>query len=89
MRVIQDVTAAKCLEDQLRERERHMRELLETLPAAVYTTDAKGRITFFNKAAVEMAGRTPVAGDEWCVTWRLFWPDGTPLPHDQCPMATP
>ena len=25
--------------------------------------------------------------DEWCVTWKLFWPDGTPLPHDQCPMA--
>jgi two-component sensor histidine kinase len=21
------------------------------------------------------------------VTWKLYWPDGTPLPHDQCPMA--
>ena len=20
-------------------------------------------------------------------TWRLYWPDGTPLPHDECPMA--
>lgn len=87
VRVIQDVTAAKRLEDQLREGERHLRELLEALPAAVYTTDAKGRITFYNKAAVEMAGRMPAAGDEWCVTWRLFWPDGTPLPHDECPMA--
>ena len=64
-----------------------MRELLEALPAAVYTTDAKGRITFFNKTAVEMAGRTPQPDDEWCVTWRLYNPDGTPLPHDQCPMA--
>ena len=87
VRVIQDVTEAKRMEDRSIASERHMRELLEVLPAAVYTTDAKGRITFFNRAAVEMAGRTPRPGDEWCVTWRLYNPDGTPLPHDQCPMA--
>jgi two-component sensor histidine kinase len=23
----------------------------------------------------------------WCVTWKLFWPDGTPLRHEDCPMA--
>jgi PAS domain S-box-containing protein len=87
VRVIQDVTAAKQMEDQSRSSEQHMRDLLEALPAALYTTDAIGRITFFNKAAVEMSGRTPEPGDMWCVTWRLFNPDGTPLPHDQCPMA--
>ena len=87
VRVIQDITEAKQMADRILESERHMRELLEALPAAVYTTDANGKITFFNKAAVEMAGRTPRAGDEWCVTWRLYNPDGTPLPHDQCPMA--
>jgi PAS domain S-box-containing protein len=87
VRIIQDVTEAKHLEDRLREGERRMRELLEALPAAVYTTDAKGRITFFNRAAVEMAGRTPLPGDEWCVTWRLYHPDGTMLPHHECPMA--
>ena len=87
VQVVQDVTEAKRMDDRLRERERRMRDLLEALPAAVYTTDASGRITFFNKAAVGMAGRTPRIGDEWCVTWRLFNPDGTPLPHDQCPMA--
>jgi PAS domain S-box-containing protein len=87
VRVIQDVTEAKHLEDRLRDGERHLRNLLEAMPAAVYTTDAEGHITFFNRAAVEMAGRTPQQGDLWCVTWRLFNPDGTPLPHDQCPMA--
>ena len=87
VRVVQDVTEAKRMEDRIRESERHMRDLLEALPAAVYTTDAKGRITFYNKAAVEMAGRVPQPGDEWCVTWRLYWPDGRPLPHDECPMA--
>ena len=66
----------------------YFREVLEALPAAIYTTDAQGRITFYNKAATELAGREPKLGsDEWCVTWRLYQPDGTPLPHDQCPMA--
>ena len=87
VRVIQDVTDTKRMEDRILQSERHMRELLEALPAAVYTTDAEGKITFFNKAAVDMAGRTPRPGDEWCVNWRLYNPDGTPLPHDQCPMA--
>lgn len=87
VRVLQDVTEAKRLEDQIRESERHMRNLLEALPIAVYTTDRAGRITFYNKAAVELSGRTPAPGDEWCVTWRLYTPDGAPLPHAECPMA--
>src|SRR5581483_4348700 len=63
-------------------------ELLEALPAAIYVTDSKGRITYYNKAAAELWGRRPVLGDaEWCGSWKLFWPDGTPLPHSQCPMA--
>jgi PAS domain-containing protein len=62
--------------------------LLQALPVAIYTTDAKGRITFFNDTAAELWGRKPEIGtDEWCGTWRLYWPDGRPLPHDQCPMA--
>ncbi|MGA7262005.1 MAG: PAS domain S-box protein, partial [Stellaceae bacterium] len=64
------------------------RQLLEALPAAVYTTDAAGRVTFSNEAAVEVAGHRPELGrDLWCVSWRLYHPDGTPLPHDECPMA--
>ncbi len=67
--------------------EKQFRDLLEALPAAIYTTDASGRITFFNRACVEFAGRSPKMGDMWCVTWKLFWPDGTPLRHEDCPMA--
>ncbi|WP_431145549.1 PAS domain-containing sensor histidine kinase [Pseudomonas alvandae] len=87
VRVLQDVTLARRMENQVRESERHMRNLLEALPAAVYTTDAQGRITFFNRAAIELSGRTPQLGDLWCVTWKLFNTDGSFLPHDQCPMA--
>jgi PAS domain S-box-containing protein len=64
------------------------RQLLEALPAAIYTTDAAGRITFYNRAAVEFSGRRPETGsDQWCVTWRLYWPDGRPMAYDECPMA--
>ena len=79
------------VEDQsraLEEREQNLRGLLEALPAAIYMTDAQGRITFYNQAAVALAGRCPEVGhDQWCVTWRLYQPDGTPLPHEHCPMA--
>jgi PAS domain S-box-containing protein len=67
--------------------EKQFRELLQALPAAIYTTDAEGRITFFNRACIDFAGRMPRIGEMWCVTWKLYLPDGTPLPHDECPMA--
>jgi PAS domain S-box-containing protein len=83
-----DITERKQAEDRLRESERRSRELLEALPAAIYTTDAAGRITFYNQAAVDLSGRRPELGsDQWCVTWRLFTTDGAPLAHDECPMA--
>src|SRR6266851_2852167 len=67
--------------------EKQFRDLLQALPAAIYTTDANGRVTFFNRGCIEFAGRTPKIGDMWCVTWKLFWPDGTPLAHEDGPMA--
>jgi PAS domain S-box-containing protein len=86
--VTRDVTSRKAQEHELREQKQRLQDLLEGLPAAVYTTDAEGRITFFNQASVDMAGRVPRVGEDlWCVTWKLFKTDGMPLPHDQCPMA--
>jgi PAS domain S-box-containing protein len=63
-------------------------QVLEALPAAVYTIDAAGRITFFNQAAADLWGCRPELGkSEWCGSWRLYWPDGRPMRHDECPMA--
>ncbi|MCC2641426.1 MAG: hypothetical protein K0S45_1839 [Nitrospira sp.] len=74
--------------EALRESERQLRELVAALPTAVYTTDAAGKIRHYNQAAVDLWGCRPELGvTQWCGSWRLYWPDGTPIPLDQCPMA--
>src|SRR5688572_17071205 len=76
------------LKSMLRSDEERFRQMIDALPAAVYTTDADGRITHFNRACVDFSGRTPTLGtDQWCVSWKLFHPDGRPMPHQECPMA--
>jgi two-component system CheB/CheR fusion protein len=70
------------------EGEPRWRDLVNALPAAIYTTDAAGLITFYNEAAVALWGRKPEIGkSEWCGSWKLHWPDGTPMAHSECPMA--
>ncbi len=47
-------------------------QVLDQLPAAIYVTNAEGVITYYNRACIAFAGRTPLAGqDSWCVTWKL------------------
>lgn len=66
----------------------HFRQVLDALPAAVYITDAAGVITYYNDAAAALWGYRPELGQsQWCGSWKLYWPDGSALPHDQCPMA--
>jgi PAS domain S-box-containing protein len=64
-------------------------QLLEGLPAALYTCDREGRILSYNKAAAALWGREPEIGkDRWCGSWKIYQSDGiTPLPLDSCPMA--
>jgi PAS domain S-box-containing protein len=62
--------------------------VLDVLPVAVYTTDAAGRITYYNQAAADLWGHRPQLGsDLWCGSWKLWWPNGEPLKHEDCPMA--
>ena len=71
-----------------RKNERVWQDLVSALPAAIYITDAAGRIIFYNEAAVDLWGCRPELGkSEYCGSWKLYWPDGTPLRHDECPMA--
>ena len=63
-------------------------QIVQDLPVAVYSTDAAGRITFYNEATASLWGRRPKLGEDWwCGSLRLYWPDGTPMGHDECPMA--
>lgn len=63
-------------------------DVLEAMPGAIYTTDANGLISFFNTAAADLWGVKPQLGkSEFCGSWRLFSPNGDPLPHHECPLA--
>lgn len=63
--------------------------LLDHLEAAIYTCDADGYITHYNKAAVSLWGRAPEPGkDRWSGSWKMYEPDGiTPISPAECPMA--
>lgn len=62
--------------------------LMEGLPVAVCTCDAKGRITFYNEAAAELWGRRPVLGkDMWCGSSKIFTQNGALLLAGAYPMA--
>ncbi|RWL42178.1 MAG: PAS domain S-box protein [Mesorhizobium sp.] len=83
-----DVTHLERTRAELRRQDSTYHQILEALPVAIYTTDNEGTITYYNRVAAELAGREPEIGkDKWCVTFKLFTPDGKPLPHDECPMA--
>ena len=85
---IEDITERKKAQEILNKSGEHFRQLVKGLPSAVYSCDAQGRITFYNDAAVKLWGRKPEIGkDLWCGSWKIFKPDGSPLPLDSCPMA--
>ena len=70
-------------------RERY-RTLFNLGPMAVYTCDTSGVIQEFNRRAAELWGREPAFGDtdeRFCGSFKMFRPDGSFMPHDQCPMA--
>jgi len=63
-------------------------QLIQALPAAIYTCDANGYILTYNEAVAELWGREPVIGkDQWCGSWKIYSTEGNPIPHELCPMA--
>ncbi len=85
-----EITQRKLAEERVRESEASYRGLISVMPTAVYTCDAEGRITYFNEHAVQLWGRRPEVGEtdqRFCGSFRLWYPDGQPLPHDQTPMS--
>ena len=65
--VTRDITEHKHAKARLQESERKSRELLGALPAAIYVTDAAGRITYCNQNAIDLWGLETQAGDRQMV----------------------
>ncbi len=76
--------------NELRESEKRMRQLTSLMPAAVYSCDEEGRITFFNRRAAELWGREPKLYDDeegYSGSFPVLRPEGSLLPHGEGAMA--
>ena len=64
--------------------------LFDLAPVAVYSCDAGGVIQEYNNRAANLWGRRPAVGDtdeRFCGSFKMYRPDGTYMPHEQCPMG--
>src|SRR5262245_2852222 len=64
--------------------------LFEQLPIAIYICDRDGLVLRYNRRAAELWGQSPKLGDRnhrFCGSYRMYRPDGSPLPHHENPMA--
>ena len=85
-----EITVRKLTEATLYESEARYRALFEIGPVAIYSCNASGVILDFNRRCAELWGREPIPGDNnerFSGAFKMFWPDGGYMPHDQCPMA--
>jgi PAS domain S-box-containing protein len=85
-----DDTERRNAEQALRQSEERYRTLFNLGPVAVYSIDTSGVIRNFNRRAAELWGREPALGDtdeRFCGSYKLFRPDGSFMPHHECPMA--
>jgi PAS domain S-box-containing protein len=66
----------------------YTQQLIQALPAPIYTCDANGYILTYNKAAAALWGREPEPGkDAWSGALKMYTIEGKPLPLNQSPMA--
>ena len=90
-KIARDISEHVATQARLRESEERYRRLAEVMPVGVYTCAApSGSITYYNQHAARIWGRAPEPGvtdERFCGSLRLFLPDGTYLPHAECPMA--
>ena len=85
-----DLNERKRADEAIRQSEKRYRTLFDLVPVAVYTCDAEGLIQEYNQHAVELWGREPKRNDpseKFCGSFKIFYPDGRPMPHHKCPMA--
>lgn len=75
-------------EKKVRESEKQYFDLIQRLPAAVYTCDIQGRILLYNNAAVELWGCNPAGAKEtWCGSNMMLDSYGREIAPAASPMA--
>jgi PAS domain S-box-containing protein len=87
---ILDLTERKRFEETIQRSEERYRTLFDLVPVAIYVCDADGIIREYNRRAVELWGRELTGKREerrFCGSYKIYYPDGRPMPHDECPMA--
>jgi PAS domain S-box-containing protein len=87
---IVDLTERKRFEEEIQRSEERYRTLFDLVPVAVYVCDANGIIREYNRRACELWGCEPTGNGEesrFCGSYKIYYPDGRPMPHDECPMA--
>ncbi len=83
-----DITERKAAEEAVADSEKRYRQLIDTLPAAVFTCDQHGKILLYNEACKELWGQVPDPNEHvWNAAFALFTKDGTPIPPEMSPMA--
>jgi PAS domain S-box-containing protein len=86
----EDPVNGKQTDGASRDNELRYRILFDLAPVGVYSCDASGVILDYNTRATVLWGRKPKAGDtdeRFCGSFRMYRPDGTFMPHEQCPMG--
>ena len=85
---VYDVTEQVTSRNKVQEHKSNYRDFIYGFPSAFYTCNNEGYIQLYNAAAVDLWGREPEIGkDQASNFWKIFKPDGTPLPFDECPLG--
>lgn len=87
---IADLSERERAEERLRRSEDRYRTLFDLVPVAVYACDKDGVILEYNKRAAKLWGQEPGnngVAPKFCGSYKIFHPDGRPMPHEKCPMA--
>jgi PAS domain S-box-containing protein len=76
--------------ETLQRSDERYRTLFDLVPVAVYACDADGVILEYNKRAAKLWGQEPGnngIAPKFCGSYKIFHPEGRPMPHEKCPMA--
>lgn len=82
-----DVSEQVIARNAIKASENKFRKLIYSLPTALYTCDAEGKIILYNTEAVKLLGEEPAIGKKvGSGTWKMCNADGTPLPVNEYPV---